>query len=99
MLDTNRIYEYLASIPKGKVVTYGQIGELLGNRRLARAVGNALHKNPDGDKIPCYRVVNGKGKLSAGYAFGGIDEQKRRLEADGIEVTDYAVDLEKYLYK
>ncbi|MBQ7980243.1 MAG: MGMT family protein, partial [Oscillospiraceae bacterium] len=44
----NNIYEYLTTIPKGKVVTYGQIAEHLGNRHLARAVGNALHKNPDG---------------------------------------------------
>ena len=41
-------------------------------------------------------MVNGKGELSRAYAFGGIDEQKRRLEADGIVVEDYKVDLEKY---
>ena len=95
----NKVYDYLTTIPKGKVVTYGQIAEHLGNKRLARAVGNALHKNPDGDKYPCYKVVNSKGQLSPAYAFGGIEAQKRRLEADGIEVTDYAVDLERYLYK
>lgn len=93
------IYNYLTTIPKGKVVTYGQIAEYLGNKHLARAVGNALHKNPDGDKYPCYKVVNSKGQLSPAYAFGGIEEQKRRLEADGIEVVNYAVDLEKYLHK
>jgi len=95
----NRIYTYLTTIPKGKVTTYGQIAEYLGNKRLARAVGNTLHKNPDGDKYPCYKVVNCNGRLSTAYAFGGIEEQKRRLEADGIEVTDYAVDLEKYMHK
>ncbi|MBQ8787277.1 MAG: MGMT family protein [Oscillospiraceae bacterium] len=94
-----RIFDYLATIPKGKVVTYGQIAEHLGNKKLARAVGNALHRNPDGEKYPCYKVVNSRGQLSSAYAFGGIEEQKRRLEADGIEVTDYIVDLEKYLYK
>ncbi len=95
----NKIYTYLTTIPNGKVTTYGQIAEHLGNKRLARAVGNALHKNPDGDKYPCYKVVNSKGQLSPAYAFGGIEEQKRRLEADGIEVVNYAVDLEKYLYE
>ena len=95
----NDVYDYLTSIPKGKVVTYGQIAEHLGNKWLARAVGNALHKNPDGDKYPCYKVVNSKGQLSPAYAFGGIEAQKRRLEADGIEVTDYAVDLKKYIHK
>lgn len=95
----NLIYTYLTTIPKGKVTTYGQIAEHLGNKRLARAVGNSLHKNPDGDRYPCYKVVNSKGQLSPAYAFGGIEEQKRRLEADGIEVAGYAVDLEKYLHK
>ena len=95
----NKIYTYLTTIPKGEVTTYGKIAEHLGSKRLARAVGNALHKNPDGDKYPCYKVVNSKGQLSPAYAFGGIEEQKRRLEADGIKVADYAVDLEKYFYK
>ena len=79
-----------------KVVTYGQIAEYLGNKKLARTVGNILHKNPDGDKYPCYKVVNSKGYLSKNYSFGGIKKQKEKLEADGILVTNYKVDLEKY---
>ena len=54
------------------------------------------HKNPDGDRYPCYRVVSSRGALSQSYAFGGIEEQKRRLEADGITVNDYKVDLAVY---
>jgi len=96
--DKQRLYELLASVPKGRVVTYGRLAEMLGNKHLARAVGNALHKNPDGDKYPCYKVVNSKGELSRGYAFGGISEQKRRLEADGIIVVNDKVDLDKYGY-
>ena len=57
------------------------------------------HKNPDGDKYPCYKVVNRKGKLSSAYAFGGIDEQKRRLEAEGVSVENGKVDLIKYAKK
>ena len=91
-----QVYEFLRTIPKGKVVTYGQIAEYLGNRKLARTVGNILHKNPDGDKYPCYKVVNSKGYLSKNYSFGGIKKQKEKLEADGILVTNYKVDLEKY---
>jgi len=64
--DKQRLYELLASVPKGRVVTYGRLAEMLGNKHLARAVGNALHKNPDGDKYPCYKVVNSKGELSRG---------------------------------
>lgn len=91
-----KILKYLLTVPKGKVVTYGQIAEFLGNKNLSRAVGNALHRNPDGDKYPCYKVVNSKGELSKKYAFGGIEEQKKRLEKDGVKVVNYKVDLEKY---
>ena len=46
--------------------------------------------------IPCYRVVNAKGELSGAFVFGGADEQANRLRADGIEVIDGRVDLDKY---
>ena len=92
------VYAYLRTIPKGKVVTYGQIAWNLGNRHLARAVGNALHRNPDPEGNPCYKVVNRAGRLSSAFAYGGIVEQKRRLEEDGIEVIDNHVDLSKYQY-
>lgn len=61
-------------------------------------VGNALHLNSDGDKYPCYKVVNSKGRLSVNYAFGGIEAQKKRLEQEGIEVIDFKADLKKYGY-
>ena len=96
---TKRIYEVVKKIPKGKVATYGQIAELAGDKRMARAVGNALHKNPDPDNIPCFRVVNAKGELAGEFAFGGAGEQAKLLEADGIEVTDGRVNLEKYQWK
>lgn len=94
----NEIYKLLGEIPEGKVTTYGRIAEKLGSHHYARAVGNALHANPDGDKYPCYKVVNSKGRLSKNYAFGGIEAQKNRLEEEGIEVNDYKVDLKKYAY-
>lgn len=93
---SKRIYEAVRKIPKGKVATYGQIAELAGDKKMARAVGNALHKNPDPGSIPCYRVVNAKGELSGAFAFGGDGVQAELLEADGIEVVDGKVDLEKY---
>ncbi len=91
-----QVYRILQSIPKGQVVTYGQIAKMLGNKHFARAVGNILHANPDGEKYPCYKVVNSKGFLSHQYAFGGIEKQKEKLEADGIKVIDCKVDLNKY---
>ena len=93
---TKRIYEAVKKIPKGKVATYAQIAEMAGDRKMARAVGNALHKNPDPEAIPCFRVVNSKGECSGSFAFGGLDEQAKRLREDGIEVVNNKVDLEKY---
>jgi len=94
--STKRIYEAVKTIPKGKVATYGQVAEMAGDRKMARAVGNALHKNPDPENIPCFRVVNSKGECSGSFAFGGLNEQAKRLIADGVEVVDNRVDLEKY---
>lgn len=93
------VYDYLTTIPKGKVVTYKQIAEYLGNKGLARAVGNILHKNPDGDKYPCYKVLNSKGELADAFVFGGKDIQKQRLEAEGIVVCNDKVDLDIYGWK
>ena len=95
---TKRIYEAVKKIPKGCVATYGQIAELAGNKGMARAVGNALHRNPDPDNIPCYRVVNSKGELSGAFAFGG-GQQEQLLKADGIEVVNGKVDLKVYSMK
>lgn len=93
---TKRIYDAVKQIPRGKVATYGKVAELAGNPRMARAVGNALHHNPDPEHIPCYRVVNSKGELAGEFAFGGKDVQTKMLQADGIEVVDGRVDLIKY---
>ena len=95
---SKRIYEAVKRIPKGKVASYSQVAAMAGNPRMCRAVGNALHHNPDPENIPCYRVVNAKGELSGAFAFGGADEQERRLAADGIPVINVKVDLEKYGY-
>jgi O-6-methylguanine DNA methyltransferase len=91
-----RIYEAVQKIPKGRVATYGQVAELAGDKKMARAVGNALHRNPDPDNIPCYRVVNARGELSGEFAFGGAGAQAKLLEADGIAVVNGKVDLERY---
>ena len=94
-----KVYNYLLTIPKGKVVTYKQIAKHLGNINLSRVVGNVLHKNHNEKKYPCYKVVNSKGYLSKNFAFGGIEKQKEKLEKENIEVVHYKVNLEKYQYK
>jgi len=93
---SKRIYEAVKKIPKGMVATYGAVAEAAGDKKMARAVGNALHRNPDPENIPCYRVVNSKGELAGEFAFGGAGAQRKLLEADGIEFIDGRVDLAKY---
>ena len=93
---SKRIYEAVKTIPKGCVATYGQVAQLAGDKKMARAVGNALHRNPDPEHIPCYRVVNAKGELAGAFAFGGEHVQQELLEADGIKVVNGRVDLTTY---
>ena len=93
---TKRIYEAVKRIPKGKVATYGMVAAMAGNPRMSRAVGNALHKNPDPEHIPCHRVLNAKGELADEFVFGGVGVQQSRLEAEGVVVKDGRVDLKKY---
>lgn len=94
-----RIYEAVKMIPYGCVATYGQVAELAGDRNMARAVGNALHKNPDPENIPCFRVVNSKGELAGEFAFGGEGAQAKLLLAEGVEVINGRVDLKKYGFR
>lgn len=93
---TKRIYEAVKRIPKGCVATYGQVATMAGNERMSRAVGNALHKNPTPGIVPCHRVVDAKGRLAGGFAFGGMEAQASLLAREGVEVVDGKVDLGKY---
>ena len=92
----DKIYAVVCEIPRGRVATYGQVAAMAGNGGAARAVGNALHRNPAPGLIPCHRVVNAQGRLAPHFAFGGDAEQQRLLEAEGVAVVDHHVDLEKY---
>lgn len=96
---SKKVYEYLTTIPKGKVVTYKQVAESLGNKGLARVVGNILHKNPDEHKYPCYKVLNSKGELAEAFVFGGKGVQKQKLEKEGIKIINGKVDLSLYQWQ
>ena len=96
---SKRIYEAVKKIPKGCVATYAQVAEVAGDRKMARAVGNALHKNPDPSIIPCHRVVTAKGELAGEYAFGGAWKQAELLLSEGVEVKDGKVNLELYQWR
>ena len=93
---SKRIYKAVKRIPKGKVATYGQVAEMAGDKNMARAVGNALHKNPEPGVIPCHRVVNSKGQLAGEFAFGGAWKQGDLLRAEGVEVVDGRVNLKEF---
>ncbi len=94
-----RVYEVVGRIPSGKVATYKLIADILDTRDVRR-VGHALHANPDGSQTPCHRVVFSDGRLAPGYAFGGPNEQRRRLELEGITFTnEEKVDLQAHLWQ
>lgn len=83
-----RVYEAVKQIPAGSVASYGQVAEALGNRRLARVVGYALHANPMPGVIPCHRVVKKDGSVCTGFAFGGAEKQAALLRAEGVAFLD-----------
>lgn len=74
----------LKNVPSGKVITYAKLAEWVGAPKAARAIGNALHKNPDAPKIPCHRVVKSDGTLG-GYA-GGHQRKIALLKKEGIKI-------------
>lgn len=93
------VYEYLKTVPKGKVTTYGMIARAIGSPKAARQVGNALHRNPTPVLVPCHRVVNREGRLAPAFAFGGIQMQETLLKEEGVEVRNGYVDLQKFIWE
>lgn len=93
---SDKVFKITSLIPKGKVTSYKQISKLakIKNPRLA---GFILHKNKNPKKIPCHRVIKANGFLATGYAFGGITEQRKKLENEGIVFSnDGKIDSKKY---
>lgn len=97
-LFKERVYAIVAQIPKGRVMTYGQIATLAGAAWAAWEVGQIAHNGPT--NLPWQRVVNRQGGLARGFGWGGIDAHKRLLEADGVAVSDeYKVDVGRLLWR
>ena len=94
----DKIYKAVEKIPRGKVSTYGAVAKYIGINN-PRVVGYALHANKTPDTVPCHRVVNKSGELTKGYAFGGLDVQKKLLIQEGIGFEKDKINLDKYLYK
>lgn len=94
---SERCYELLVTVPKGKVTTYRELAEALGTKGY-RAVGQAMNRNPNAPRVPCHRVVCTDGSLG-GYA-GGLPKKVKLLASEGVTVRDgRVVDLEKKLFR
>jgi len=92
----DRVHAVVQAVPKGRVVTYGQVARLAGRPRAAREVGWIAHAG--GDHVPWQRVVNRSGGLARGYT-GGREAHRRALHRDGVRIgRDGRVNLSVYLW-
>lgn len=89
------VFQITQRIPKGKISTYGQIARIMGNKYYARAVGNALNKNPYQIIIPCHRVIKSNGKI--GGFSSGTEKKIKLLKKENILIKNNSIDLSKYL--
>ncbi len=97
MINSQKLYELLKQIPKGKVTTYKELAKTLKTKGY-RAVGQIVGKNPNAPKVPCHRVVRTDGGLG-GYAFG-IEKKIEILASEGVKVEDgKVVDFDKKLFR
>lgn len=92
-----QVYALVRRVPPGRVTTYGGIARALGAPSRAREVGWALAALADEHDVPAHRVVNARGELSGGWAFGSPAVQRRLLEAEGVRFDGRgAIPLERY---
>jgi len=81
---SRKVWLACAEIPKGQVRTYGWIARLIGKPKSARAVGQALGRNPFAPIVPCHRVVGADGCMVGFSAPGGIRTKERLLRKEGV---------------
>jgi methylated-DNA-protein-cysteine methyltransferase related protein len=92
-----RVFRVVRSIPRGRVMTYGQIAEILGEGYTPRTVGFVMHSS--NDKTPWHRVINAQGGCSTRGLVLPHDKQQRMLEAEGVSFNDRGrCELQKYLW-
>ena len=89
------VYSWTKKIPKGKVVTYGQLAKIAGYTKAARAVGMCMKTNPDAPHTPCHRVVASDGSLHGYSGKGGIETKRQMLISEGVRFKGDKVDLLK----
>lgn len=92
-----RVYRIVRSIPAGRVMTYGQLAEILGEGYTPRTVGFVMHGSDD--KTPWHRVINAQGACSTGRVVIPHDKQQRMLQAEGVCFNERGrCDLRKYIW-
>jgi len=91
-----QLYAWLARVPEGHVVTYGQLARLIGRANGARWVGRQLGRLPPGSTLPWHRVLNARGCSSLPVEKGGSNRQLRLLQREGVLVSDGRVSLTRY---
>ena len=84
-----RVFEIVRRIPSGKVMTYGQIAEILGENYTPRTVGYVMNSADKADKdVPWQRVINSQGGCSTGHVVLPPDKQQRMLESEGVKFNE-----------
>jgi O-6-methylguanine DNA methyltransferase len=92
-----KVLKTVSLVPIGKVTTYKDIALFVGNSKASRAVGNALNKNPDINKIPCFRVVKKDGRVG-GFVLGS-KKKIEFLEKEGVKIKNGKIEsFDKVLY-
>ncbi|MBA3514855.1 MAG: MGMT family protein [Pyrinomonadaceae bacterium] len=92
-----RVYQIVRTIPSGRVMTYGQLAEILGEGYTPRTVGFVMHAS--GDTTPWHRVINAQGACSTGRVVLPHDKQQRMLEAEGVIFNEHRrCDLKNYIW-
>ena len=79
-----KVWKYLKTIPRGQLRTYLQVAKAIKKPKAARAVANAIGKNPYAPKIPCHRVIRSDGSLGGYSGKGGINTKRKLLKLEGI---------------
>jgi methylated-DNA-[protein]-cysteine S-methyltransferase len=94
----SQCYEALKKVPRGKVITYGGLAEMIGRPKAHRAVGSAMNKNPFAPKVPCHRVVKSNGDLG-GFSID-TKVKIKRLQEEGVMVSNNKiVDFQSILFQ
>jgi methylated-DNA-protein-cysteine methyltransferase-like protein len=92
-----RVFRIVRAIPRGRVMTYGQIAELLGEGYTPRTVGFVMHSS--NDKTPWHRVINAQGGCSTRGVVLPHDKQQRMLENEGVNFNERGrCQLQEYLW-